>query len=114
MTDLILEPRVRERIADVQRHIDRMRTERAGWGPVAMGEADATAASFVRGLSTLVAADRVWNDGATGLSFGGVLPGGIAFGMIARIAKPAVPADLTDGVKWPEFATPAIEWTFHS
>ena len=101
---LVLEPRVVARITEVQQYIRKMRQERAGWGPEPMREADATAASFVDGLAMLFAAERVWIDGGTGFSFGGVLPGGITFGMIARgkVSKDS------------PFTTPEVEWTFHS
>lgn len=107
---LVLEPRITERITQVQRHIAAMQRERAGWGPVAAQQVGDTAMSFVTGLATLLQAEQVWIDGGTGLSFGGVLPGGIVFGMIAR--EQAQPRFI-EGEE-PGFANAPIEWTFHS
>lgn len=88
-----------QRIADVASHLDEMEHERQGWGDDS--GVNSTARSFVRALGILMAAEEVWIDGGTGYSFGGVMPGGITFGMIAR-HRPSV------------FATKPIEWTFHS
>ena len=96
--------RVNTRIVEVHQYIQRMRQERVGWGPTAEREADETAASFLRGLAMLLSAEQVWCDGATGLSFGGVMPGGIVFGMIAHRGTP----------KFDHCTVPPIEWSFHS
>jgi hypothetical protein len=112
--DLALEPRVRERLMQCIDHVSAMRTERMGWGPAAMRDVADTEASFTAALGYLLNADRVWIDGGTGLSFGGVMPGGIMFGMIARPGRPNVPTDLPDDVEWPTFDHGPIEWSFHS
>jgi hypothetical protein len=102
--DLALTPRVRERIAQVHDHIAEMRRERQGWGDLAAREVADTALSFMDALRVLNEATEVWIDGGAGLSFGGILPGGIVFGVIAR-EKPSMGGD---------DMLPVIEWTFHS
>lgn len=105
MHDLTLTPRVRERIRAVRSHILDMRIERAGWGDTANREVAETALSFLDGLDILIAAEEVWIDGGTGLSFGGRLPGGIIFGLIARE---------TPRLTMHKFDVPAMNWTVHS
>lgn len=95
--------RVDRRIIEVHQYIQRMRQERIGWGPEAMREADETAASFLDGLTTLLGATEVWTDGQ-GLSFGGIMPGGIVFGMIASPSTPCLD----------HLTTPPMRWVFHS
>lgn len=61
---------------------------------------EATATSLLYALDVLTEAERLWADRPSdpeNLSLGGMLPGGIAFGLIAR--------PTTAG---------GIEWTFHS
>lgn len=94
---------VRERIQRAVAYIDEMERERMGYGAEPQLEVAATALSLTRGLSTLLGAEEVWTDGATGLSFGGRLPGGIVFGMIAR----QIGSDY-------RFKYQQMEWTFHS
>jgi len=105
--DLTLTPRVRERIKQVHDHIAAMRSERLGWGTEAARDAADTAMSFLDALDILTEATEVWIDGGAGYSFGGVLPGGIVFGMIAREQAPRT-------VLNSEFTYRPIEWTFHS
>jgi hypothetical protein len=95
--------RVDKRIIEVHQYIQRMRAERVGFGPDAMREADETAASFLDGLTTLLAAEQMWVDGL-GLSFGGVMAGGIVFGLIASQRQPCLD----------HFTTPPLTFTFHS
>lgn len=95
--------RVDRRIIEVHQYVQRMRQERIGFGPEAMREADETAASFLDGLTTLLQATEMWTDGL-GLSFGGVMPGGIVFGMIASQRQPCLD----------HFTTPPLRWSFHS
>jgi len=80
-------------------HIAQMERAVAGMGPEAMRPVCKTQGSLVRALSTLCTAEVVWADSyrADNFSFGGRMPGGIVFGMIAR---------LEPGNSW--------EWTFHS
>jgi len=111
--DLALTPRVRERIAQVHDHIAAMRAERVGWGDLAARDVADTCGSFMDALRVLNEAAEVWIDG-TGLSFGGVLPGGIVFGMIARPGRRWRPTNLPADVEWPDWAHGPIEWTFHS
>jgi hypothetical protein len=103
--DLTLTPRVRERIKQVHDHIAAMRAERLGWGDTAAREALDTAMSFLDALDILTEATEVWCDGGAGMSFGGVLPGGIVFGCIAR----EVPRRTIH-----EFDHAPMDWTFHS
>ena len=98
---LVLEPRVTQRIMEVQLYLVEMERERAGWGVESMREVGDTARSFTAALATLFTAERVWCDGGSGYSFGGVMPGGITFGMIARKGSS-------------RFTSEPIEWTFHS
>lgn len=92
-----------QRIADVASNIDEMEHERQGWGLTAMNDVNETARSFVRALGILMGATDVYIDGGTGYSFGGMMPGGIAFGMIAREVG-----------KDPRFNAQQLEWSFHS
>jgi hypothetical protein len=105
MHDLTLTAPVRERIGKVHEYIAAMAAERMGWGPDAERETADTMRSFIDGFRLLCEATEVWIDGGAGYSFGGVLPGGIVFGMIAR----TMPARSLG-----EFANPPLEWTFHS
>jgi len=107
-TGLVLSDRTRARFRECMQHIDRMRAERVGWGKDAEAEVAATERSLLRALDTLIGAREVWPDGTSSsgsLSFGGMMPGGIDFGMIARRGTCRFPDVHT---------TPPVEWTFHS
>lgn len=93
------------RVHSVMRYIDDMERERQGWGDEPLQDVHETRASFLRAMDMMFRATEVWADGTgDSLSFGGVMPGGITFGIIARV-KP-MPDD--------RFALPPVEWTFHS
>lgn len=104
-TGLTLEPRVIARMLVVAEYVEDMRRERLGYGPAAMAEADQTAHSYLRAVSYLLRAREVWIDGGDpSLSFGGIMDGGIVFGMIAR----------REASMNPDAAYPPIAWTVHS
>lgn len=102
-----LEPRVTKRLLEIHKHIDRMREERMGWGDDAMRDVTDTLTSLAALYAYILMADRIWIDGGTGFSFGGVISG-IHFGLIAR---PGSSADRFDGE---QFLYAPVEWSFHS
>lgn len=103
MPDLIITADAKARMQRCITHIDQMRSERLGYGPAALAAVERTEASLLHVTSFLMAADKVWPDGASpSLSFGGNM-GGIVFGAIARLKPVEAP-----------FAHAEIEWTFHS
>lgn len=97
---------VAKRLRECYRHIDRMRSERMGWGPEAEAEVTATERSLLNAIGVLMDADEVWPDGFGGddLSFSGVMAGSITFGMVARTREPRFDAHTVK----------PVEWTFHS
>ncbi len=105
--DLLLTQRVKDRLRYIFDHIDRMENERQGYGPEPMADVHSTRASLLSALSVLLAADEVWVDGQEyTMSFGGRMPGGIVFGMIARLTE------ASDDEPW--FSHYRVDWTFHS
>lgn len=108
--DLTITPRVQRRLQDVWTYIETLQIERVGYGKC--GDAHTTAMSFARAVQTLFSATEIWVDGPEGLSFGGVMPGGIQFGMIARHGEPE--KVYVDGEQVSRFKHGPIKWTFHS
>lgn len=109
-TGMVLTPNVRERINKILKHIEGMEFERQGFGDGAMRDVEYTRKSFVRALGTLLGAEELWPDGfeEDSLSLGGVMPGGIVFGMIGRYRVGWNP-------DWREpFEFQPVDWSFHS
>lgn len=100
---IALTERVVQRINEVFDHIEQMERERAGYGPDAEREVNATRTSFQRALAILLTSNEVWIDWPEGFSFGGNLEG-IIYGMIARPKESLLPAT--------QFAP--YEWALHS
>lgn len=102
---------VRNRLLRCLAYIETMELERMGWGPEYMRPVERTRASLLSAFGVLLAASDLWIDGVDpSLSLGGVMPGGIVFGMIAR-ERPSAETSATPS---PKFTHPEIEWTFHS
>ena len=101
-----LSEELKRRLRRCQTHIEGMAAERAGHGPHAHAQVERTRTSLLTGLLLVMTnSDQMWPEGADpDLSFGGVMNGGIHYGMIAH-TKP----DIGE-----RFAYPEIEWTFHS
>lgn len=76
-----------ERIRKITQYILEMQRERVGWGQEALDDVVVTALSFAKAWDTLAGATEVWADGQN-YSLGGVMPGGIVFGMIATVSEP--------------------------
>lgn len=100
---LMVPVNVQRRIYEAMQYIGAMAAERAGHGERAQAAVTRTRASLLDGIGMLLSSREVWIDSAP-MSFGGVMRGGIVYGMIAR-EKP----DLTATFRHHE-----IEWTFHS
>lgn len=95
-----------ERLQQAIQHIERMECERVGFGSEAAAEVSATRQSLLKGVSTLLESERVWNDGGCGcgcnLSFGGVTDYGVTYGLLAY------------ELGSPTFEYKPIRWTFNS
>ena len=110
---MTLPTQVVERIGQAYDYVQAMRRERQGYGPKAMREADATAASLLDALARYLSqSEQVWTDGPSDtLSFGGVI-WGITYGMIAR-REPQTHGIVIAGEPV-TFQHDPITWTFHS
>lgn len=117
---LNLTPPVIARINEVTTYIALMQRERAGWGPDAEREVTETMASWIRALSNLLGAHRVWCEGVSRpldsgrpeLSFGGDMTGGnYFFGVLSRIQTSKVRDSEGTVLSW---TYPPLEWSFHS
>lgn len=97
---VVIPANVAARLREAFRYIERMEYERQGCGPNPAQEVNDTRQSLMRALDTMLDSRVVWNDGADGLCFGGII-GGIQYGLIAR-PKPS------------SFDTKPLEWSFHS
>jgi hypothetical protein len=104
-----------KRLRKISRYIADMNNERIGYGPGPMLAVAETALSFARVWETLAGAQEVWADGSN-YSLGGVMPGGIVFGMIATVQEPATFVhEFDDGSSITrDFDMGPITWTFHS
>lgn len=97
----------REVLRNIQAHLTRMEGERNGWGPEAMAAVHRTENSLLWNLMALTGAENVWADShdGLGLSLEGMMPGGLTFGMVARVR------DLPEHGR---FHYAEVEWTMHS
>jgi len=91
---------------DMLRRVEGVRMSFAGCGDKLPGE---MLESLTRAVDTLCEAERIWRDGAD--SIGGVMPGGIFFGVVSREVDPEryMPSEAV-----PLVYTIPLEWTFHS
>lgn len=108
-----------ERIRKITEYILEMQRERVGWGDEAMADVLTTALSFAKAWNMLAGAKEVWADGQ-GYSLGGVMYGGIYFGVIATVSEPKpyqyAMGDERTGFedRFKTFEHGPITWSFHS
>lgn len=112
--DMRLSRSAAERIRKIAEYILEMQRERVGWGDEAMTDVLTTALSFAKAWNTLAGATEVWADGQN-YSLGGVMYGGIYFGVIATVKEP-IPFEYTiAGTAYTKtFEHGPITWSFHS